>query len=1201
MSFVHLHVHSHYSLLDGLPKIDELVAKAKEYGCPALALTDHGCLHGAIEFYSKCRASGIKPIIGMESYVAPRRLIYKKPKIDESPFHLVLLVQNITGYKNLLHLSTVSHLDGFYYKPRIDKEILRKHAEGLIASSACLGGEVSRFLNNGQIEKAKQAALEYQDIFGKGNFYLELEYIPGLDETAKVNDLLIELSRETEIPLIVTCDAHYINEDDAEAQDALVCINTGKTLDDDKRMKMSDFVVSLTDPEVLKKKFAHVPQALENTVKIAEKCELELDLKTWNFPGFTDLPKGKTAAEYLTEETYKGYHKKEGEMTPEVKERLDYELDIIIYKGYDSYFLIVADFMVWARKQGIIATTRGSASGSLVSYALDITTVNPLMFQLPFERFLTKKRPSPPDIDCDIQDDRRDEIIQYVREKYGYDKVAQVCTFGTMAAKAAVRDIIRVLGLPYAFGDKLAKMIPMKGQTTSMSIKEAKEESIEVQEIYKNDPQAKRVFDLAEKIEGCARHVSVHAAATIIAPSKLTNFIPLQRDPKGRDIVTQYDMYVLDPNAGKETVGLLKMDFLGLRNLSILGLARDILEHTKNTKLDLDHLPWDDQKTFDLLAHGKTLGVFQLASSGMTRYLMELKPTNVFDIMAMVALYRPGPMEIIPEYIKRKKNPAAVTYPHSKLQKILERTFGLLIYQDDVMQTAMILAGYEPEEADKFRKAMGKKIPELMAEQKIKFIKGCMNNGLTEAKANEIWGYIEPFAGYGFNKSHSASYAVVAYQTAYLKANYTAEFMTAMMTAEARNNNIDKVAIAVKDCETLGIKVLPPDINASLGDFTYINDHEIRFGLKAIKNLGSGIIRVIIKERKESGEYKSLENFLRRVQTKDLNKKSLEALVKSGSMDSLGDRSQLFGNIERILGFVRTINKEAENGQTSLFAALSTNNKDGVQERLKLVNVEKIGIKTQLSWEKELLGIYVSNHPLKNLEPLLKDTITLCNKLADEKDSNYVNIGGVINSIKKIFTKNKDLMMFVTIEDTTSSVEVLVFPKLLQKDGEIWQEDKTVLVGGRVSDKDGTPKILADMVVEINEDNIEIAKNKISKNGRSNGGERTRYQNNSGYSNGYSFGNKHNGNNSQNKPAQKMNEVNSGQIWINLPRRFNTQIHEQLKIILESSPGGCKVFLTLQQSGNLRRIETSWQVCWYDHLQTCVERITGPGSVEVKT
>ncbi|MFA6424424.1 MAG: DNA polymerase III subunit alpha, partial [Candidatus Magasanikbacteria bacterium] len=787
--FVHLHVHSHYSLLDGLSKIPDLVKTAKARGFSALALTDHGNMYGAIEFYQACEKEGIKPIIGVEAYIALTSRFDKDPNVRYR--HLVLLALDEIGYRNLMKLVSLANTEGFYYKPRIDKELLRKYHDGLVGSSACFGGEIAHILRKeNNWEKAKQVALEYEEIFGKGNFFLEMMDLPTLEGQAELNDSLRRLSKETGVPLIVTRDSHYLNSDDAEAQDILTCIRDGKTIDDTDRQSSAAIDTSLCTAEEIYERFPNDAEALANTAKIAERVNLKLELNKWVFPHL-DLSPGKTADQTLRDLVY--------EKLPllitiddVVRTRVDYELGVIAQKGYSIYFIVVADFVHYARTHGIVETTRGSGAGSIVAYAMGITTVNPLYFKLPFERFLNPFRPSPPDIDADFADDRRDEMIAYVTQKYGADKVAQIITFGTMQAKGSIRDVGRALGYPYSFCDQVSKLIPMGVQGFGMTIAKAKDLEKDLMDLYNKNPQVQRLLDLAQKVEGCARHTSMHAAGVVIAPTPLVDFTPIQYETGGDKIITQYEMHAV------ESAGLLKFDFLGIRNLSILGRAVEIIEKTTGEKIDIFSIPWDDKKTYEMLARGETNSVFQLSGSGMTRYLKELKPSTIFDITAMVALFRPGPMEQIPEYIRRKHHPEAIEYLDPRMEDYLDQSLGLIVYQDDVLLTAIHLAGYNWEEADKFRKAMGKKIPAEMAKQKEKFVKGCRTFGkLPEAKIHLLWEMIEPFAAYGFNKAHAASYGVVAYQTAYLKANYPVQYITAALIAES--GDMDKVPEIIRE------------------------------------------------------------------------------------------------------------------------------------------------------------------------------------------------------------------------------------------------------------------------------------------------------------------------------------------------------------------------------------------------------------------
>ncbi|MCX6705591.1 MAG: DNA polymerase III subunit alpha, partial [Candidatus Woesebacteria bacterium] len=824
--FVHLHVHTEYSLLDGLSNASSLLSFVKEQGMDALAITDHGAMYGVIDFFKEAKKQSVKPIIGIESYMTTGNMTSK----DRQNFHLILLAKNNDGYKNLMKLTSEAHLDGYYYKPRFDRETLKKYSKGLICTSACPLGEIGQALIQDDYKQAKKTAQWFLDVFGQ-DYYLEIQrhgfdkwvtdasnleikrsLITVSENSKKVEEGVIRLSRDLGIALVATNDAHYVNKEDARAQDALVCIATGKTVSDTNRMRYidtPDFYIKT--PFEMSLLFKDFPDSLENTVKIAEKCNVEIPLGKWFFPEF-DLPKGKTSDDYLREQAREKLKEKIPNFSKEVKERLEHELTIICQKGYAPYFLIVMDMVNWANEKGIITNTRGSAAGSLVSYTLGITTVNPLTYYLPFERFLNPFRPSPPDIDLDVADDRREEIINYISEKYGKESVAQICTFGRMLARGAVRDIARVLGYPYAIGDRISKLIPIGSQGFPMTIEKALNETPDLKTFYDTDSDAKLVIDLAKQVEGNTRHISVHAAGVVVAPGKLTEFTPIQKEPSGEKIITQYEMHAC------EDVGLIKFDILGIRNLSILGSSVDIVEKLTGKRVDIRSIPFDDKKTFEMLTLGETMGVFQLGGSGMTKYLKELKPTRIEDLMTMVALYRPGPISQIPEYIKRKHNPRLVKYLDPRMEKFLGASFGLIVYQDDLLFCALDLAGYTWEEADKFRKAVGKKIPEEMAAQKQKFVDGIIKNGQTKDFAENLWKLFEPFQSYGFNKAHAASYGIVAYQTAYMKANYPVEYMTALFSAE--EGDIDKISLAVSECRRMKIKVLPPDINESDFGFT---------------------------------------------------------------------------------------------------------------------------------------------------------------------------------------------------------------------------------------------------------------------------------------------------------------------------------------------------------------------------------------------
>ncbi|HVY67543.1 MAG TPA: DNA polymerase III subunit alpha, partial [Patescibacteria group bacterium] len=985
-------------------------------------------------------------IVGLEAYVAPRGRLSKEGRTDSDYFHLILLAQNDAGYKNLIKLTTAAHLEGFYYKPRIDLELLKGYSEGLLALSGCQRGEVARAVMAQDAAQAQVVLEKYLDIFGRERFFIELQrnsrQADGKEE--ELNQKLLQLARHNGLDVVATADCHYIEPDDAEAQDVMVCIGTGRTVGDEDRLDMRGYDLSLRSPAAMAELFADLPEAVSNTQKVAAMCNLEIAVNQRYFPQ-VKIPAGLTAAEYLTRQTYDKalpLYGQNGALPEEIKQRIDYELNIICHKGFDTYFLMVADVVRGAHEIGAVTNTRGSSAGSIVGKILGITNVDPLYYQLPFERFLTMHRPTPPDIDLDIADNRRDEAIQYITEHYGKDKVAQIITFGTMMARAAVRDVGRALGVAYSKCDQIAKMIPIGKQGFHMTLDKALELNAELKEIYEHDPETNRILTIAKKLEGCARHASVHAAGIVITPTALTDYMPLQKEPDGERIITQYDMYALDVNANGKAIGVVKLDLLGIRNLSILEAAVRLARQRHGAEIDIYNLP-PDPKTFKLLSDGHTFGVFQMGSSGMTRYLKELQPSNIFDIMAMIALYRPGPMQFIDDYIRRKHNPQLITYFDPAFEKILSRTYGILVYQDDLLTIAHDLAGYSWEEVDKFRKAVGKKIPEEMAKQKIKFIQGCMEtSGWSHKKAEEIWAWIEPFAAYGFNKAHSASYSVVSYQTAYMKANYPVEFMAALMTAESGDE--DKIYEAVEECEALGIAVLPPDVNESLGDFTVVDAGHIRFGLNAVKNLGSDVIAKTIAERQSGGAFISLEDFLLRAYTKNLNKKSWEALVKAGALDAFGERAQLLNNTEEALNFVREYFKTENSGQNSLFGA-------GLKaSRLRLKASAPATQEERLMWEKEHLGMYVSAHPLDSYRRVLA-AMRSARSLHPDEIGAQVAMGGIISRLKRTLTKKSDPMAFFTLEDMTGSLEVLVFPKVMERALPLLANDRIVQVAGRLT------------------------------------------------------------------------------------------------------------------------------------------------------
>jgi DNA polymerase III subunit alpha len=1070
MKFTHLHVHSHYSLLDGLGKIDDLIDRAKELGMDSLALTDHGVLYGAVEFFIKAKEKGIKPIIGCEFYVAPNGLESKNPTAeDRRRNHLIILAKNETGYHNLMELISIAHLQGFYYKPRIDRKTLRKYSEGLIGLSACVEGEVPSLVIIGKYDEAKKMALEYQDILGKENFYLEIQDHPNYPNQKIANDGVIKISKETGIPLVATCDIHYINKDDNRAQDILLCVQTNRKIQEKDRMTLMQFDLSMRTPQEMIASFEAVPEAIENTQKIAEACDVQIKLGETQLPHY-DVPEGFTAMTYLRELTDEGLKKRLKESpSKEQLERMEYELSIIEKTGFASYFLIVQDFVNWAKNQGIVVGPgRGSAAGSFISYLIGITNIDPIKYNLLFERFLNPERISMPDVDMDFADDRRDEVINYCRQKYGDDHVAQIITFGTMAARAAIRDTGRALDYPYSFCDKMSKMIPMFS-----SIKEALEEVPEFQQLYKSDPAAKILVDSAMRLEGVARHASMHACGIVITKKPVTYYTPLQKIARGdrEGTVTQYSSST--KSSYVEKIGLLKMDFLGLKNLTIIQNTLKIVKKIRGLELNIDDIPLDDPTAFKLLQEGKTTGVFQFESSGMKRYLKQLKPTVLEDIIAMVALYRPGPMDWIPQFIDGKHGRKIVNYIHPKLEPILANTYGVAVYQEQVMQIARDLAGFSLGEADVLRKAMGKKIHQLIQEQKIKFVNGAVKNGVSQKVAEKIFAFIEPFAGYGFNRSHAACYGLIGYQTAYLKAHFPAEFMAALLTSD--EDNMDRIAIEVAECAEMGIEVLPPDINESFTNFAVAKGadgvEKIRFGLGAIKNVGKPVAREIVSERKLGGKYKSLENLIERVETKDLNKKSLEALFKVGAMDAIGERNQFIENMESILSYAKSMQKNKETNQESLFGAV-----DLAPASIPLAPTEPASKQQKLKWEKELLGLYVSDHPISEFQDYFDQMAVPINSLEKNLVGQKIKIGGVITKIQKVLIRNQSIMLFITLEDLHGRIEVLIFPKTLERIGSNWEEEKIVLIDGTLSDKDGNFKIIADEIKEVNQNEIDTFK-----------------------------------------------------------------------------------------------------------------------------
>ncbi len=1049
--FIHLHTHSHYSLLQALPKLPDLVKKAKEEGMEAIALTDSGNLYGAIEFYKECQKQGVKPILGVDFYVAARTRHDKEPRIDNKRTRLVLIAKDLVGYQNLIHLVTDSHIEGFYYRPRIDKELLEKYKEGLICISPSFSGDISLALKNGNEEAAKTFADFYKKNFGD-DFYLEITNHPEIDDFNARMDRLVSFANAEGINLVAAHDVYYLELSDQKARTTLLSVQksfSGGGSDDE-----GDFSF-LSEKEALRR-FKKLEDALQNTLKIAEKCTLEVPLGKWMFPEIP-IESGLSPDDELRRLVFLGFDSRGVSKDEKTLERAEYELSVIKQKGYAPYFLVVADLLRYAKENGILSNIRGSVSGSLVTFLSGITNINPLEYDIPFERFLNPDRPSAPDIDMDYADNRRDEMVEYARKKYGAEKVAQIGTFGTMAARGSVRDVARALGYPVALGDRIAKLVPMGSQGFPMTIERALEESDELKSAYKKEEDVKKIIDMAKKIEGSARHIGVHAAGVVIAPIPLTEVTPLQYDPKGEGkIITQYDMYSIDEN----NAGLLKFDFLGLKNLSIIADTIKLAEKLKGVTIDYDNIPLDDKKTFEMLARGETEDTFQLNGDGMTRFLVELKPSNIHDINAMVALYRPGPLQFIPDYIARKHDASKIPAMDPAIYEILKKTYGVLVYQDDLLMMAHKLAGYSWGEVDKFRKAVGKKIPEEMAKQRKQFIEGCVkHSGWTEKRGEEIWSWIEPFAAYGFNKAHSVSYGRVAYITAYLKANFPAEYMSSVLTHES--GDVDKVAISVAECKRMGLEVLPPDVNESFAGFTVVlgedGKEKIRFGLTTIKNFGEGIAEFIIEERKRGGRFTSIENFLERIQDRNLNKKSLESLIKCGALDTLFDRVTLFQNLDLLLEY----NKEhAKNsGQDSLFSALS-----GGTHKIDMRAPVGDMADDKLRWEKELLGLFLSGHPLEKYKQKIDAKGVSIKKLEGSKEGQSVMVVGLLSEIKEIRTKKGDPMAFVKITDFDNSVETVFFPKVYEEAKKNIKVDAVVAVEGTYSNRNGEVSILANKV-----------------------------------------------------------------------------------------------------------------------------------------
>lgn len=1070
--FTHLHVHTEYSLLDGMCRIRQLIEKAKELGMNSLAITDHGAMHGVIDFYLEAKKAQIKPIIGCEVYVAPAGRHTKTPG-QRAPYHLILLAKDIEGYRNLLKLVTLSNLEGFYYKPRVDKELLAEYGGGLIALSACVKGEIPQLILDGLIEEAEQAALWHKEVFG--DFYLELQQ-HDIPELVKVNQDLIIMSNKLNLPLVVTNDLHYINQIDSYAQDVLVCIQTNTTIYDEKRIKMADDSFYLKSEQEMASLFPDIPEAIENTQRIADMCNLELEFGRLRLPEH-ETPNGQTPDEYLSELCWKGLYKRYQDVTPEIKQRLTYELDVIKQTEFANYFLVVWDLIEYVHKQGILFGVRGSAAASIVLHCLGITSVDPLAGALIFERFLNIERREMPDIDLDFQDDRRDEVIAYVSRKYGADHVAQIITFGTLGARASLRDVGRALGFPYGDVDKLAKLVP---GAPGMTIDRAFDESPDFQGMYRSDEALTNLVDTAKKLEGIARHASTHAAGVVIAKEPLTDYVPLQKPSRGNgdDIaMTQFAMGDI------AQIGLLKMDFLGLANLTILQKTRDFIAETFGDNIDLLNIPFDDEKTYDLLSSGETTGVFQLEGIGMRRYIEQLKPTVFSDIAAMVALYRPGPMQHIPTFIKSKHGEIPIKYPHRSLEPILKETYGVIVYQDQVLLIAQAFAGYSLGQADIVRKAMGKKIADIMVQERQRFIDGALDKGFSKKVAEDVFSLIEPFAGYAFNKAHSWSYALIAYQTAYLKANYPAQFMAALFTINMGQS--EKVASAVAECQRLGLRVELPDVNRSMEGFTVGNDGAtIYFGLAAIKNVGATAVGSIVTAREQGGPFESIVDLCRRADIGGINKRMLESMIKAGALDSLGKRGALLTNVDRIISTSQREQQLKAKGQSTMFD-LWGDSVDAPVAEMDLGDFD-VPSKEKLAWEKQLLGTYLSDHPYSYAARKLRSEITaLCGDINPDMAGQNVTTAGQVASLRRSVTRDGRPFVSAVIEDLYGSIEVTAWSDIYQTTKELWEEGNILIIEGRVRTRNDRVQLNCQAVREYNPqegtDQIEDDESKVRR------------------------------------------------------------------------------------------------------------------------
>jgi len=1055
MSFVHLHVHTHYSLLDGYCKFPKLIQRTKELGMPAVAITDHGTMYGVVEFYDACKKEGVHPVIGLEGYITPRRMHQRDPQKDKHANHIILLAEDMSGYHNLLKIASAAQLEGFYYYPRIDHEYLAEHAQGLVCTSACLKGEIPTLIVNGQLEKAEQQLRWYLDVFGKEHFFLELQE-HDMPEMTAANKQLIEWGKKYGVGLVATNDVHYVDKEDARYQDILLAIQTGALLADKTRMRMNGDSYYLRSPQEMALLFSEVPEAIQNSVRIAERCSLQLERDQYHLPKFS-VPEGYDAESYLRMLCEEGLERryKEHAHDAQVRERLDYELKVIHGMGFDAYFLIVWDLCNFARENGIWYEARGSSAGSIVAYALNITLVEPLEHKLFFERFLNPSRVSMPDIDLDFQDDRRAEVMQYCAKRYGYDQVAQIITFGTMKARQAIRDVGRVMGVLPSEVDRVAKLIP-NIPSHPISIEEALEEIPELQEIYMNSAHMHELIDTAAKLDGVVRNAGTHAAGVVISDKPLVEYIPLHRPTRESEdspikTVTQFEVSILDE------LGLLKVDFLGLATLTVMANACKMIEKRYGIHLDLENIPLDDAETFKFLGKGLTAGVFQLEGGGMTKYLMQMKPKNLANIIAMVALYRPGPMEFIPKYIACMHGKQNVEYRHEMLKPILEETYGIAVYQEQIMSAAMALAGYSAADADALRKAISKKNEKQIKEHEKKFIEGAVKNGIDEEAARLVFEDWKSFAQYGFNKSHAADYGIIAVQTAYLKTHYPLEYMTALLCSVMSDS--EKIALYIVECQTMGIAVLPPDVNHSDWNFS-IEEQEggkncIRFGLGAIKNVGQAPVEMIVSARREK-PFEDLDDFIRRVDLRKVGKRTLECLIRVGALDAFGERNALFSVMDRMVAISESHFKAKEEGQLSFFGSV-----EGLKEEIKLPALEPLDKKKKMAWEKELLGLFLTDHPLSEYMKTIQRSVTHYSaQLKDAVQKEEVIVAGRLTNIRSIVTKKGEPMGFANVEDVQGSISLVIFPRTWAKAEEILVEGEVVLVKGKVDLQGEEVKVL---------------------------------------------------------------------------------------------------------------------------------------------